>query len=236
MKITHLLAIGLLLIGLSGCSKDDDSDSPSSQVENTPSAVASTNNSSAGVYKGVLVGSSGYFKISIKNGTDTVYCELNFDGKTATLSSTYFADWTPGDPIDNAVFSGTWNGQSVSLTFSCDADGTNRDLSVSIPGHTVAVSMYKETSTNLVKCYEGTYIVAKQSGNITGVFNFIVYNNTMIGFHFDSESSGPITGTISGNTLTMDQQSTLTVTDTSISGHFLDGDSNTITVTGKRSL
>lgn len=234
MKILNLLVIGLLLVGLSGCKKDSGSDS-SSNIETTPSAVAALNSSSAGVYKGVLVGSSGYFKISIKNGTDSIFCNFKFDDKSVNLTNTSLANWTPGTAIANAIFSGIWNGQSVSLSFSCSASGTNPTLTVTVPGHTVNVSIYKETSTTLVKCYEGTYVIAKQAGNVNGIWNFIVYGNIMIGYHSDSESNGVITGTISGNTLTMDQAN-LTINDTNVSGSFPDGNGNTVTVTGKRTL
>jgi hypothetical protein len=233
MKINYLLAIGLLLIGLSGCKKDS-SDTASPNIENTPSALAAYNNSSAGVYKGVMVGSSGYFKISIQNGDNTTTCLFVLDGKEVTLTTTSLDNWTPGQAISNAVFTGTWNGVSVSLTFSCGANGSEPTASVTVPGHSVNVSMAKETSTALVKCYEGTYVDHRQSGAVNGTWNFVIYSNIGIGYHYDSNGSGPIGGTLSGTTLTMDI-GTLTVTDTSVSGTLNNGD-NDITVTGKRSM
>jgi hypothetical protein len=236
MKILNLLVIVLLFFGLSGCKKDSGSDS-GSNIETTPSAVAALNSSSAGVYKGVLVGSSGYFKISIKNGTDSIYCNFKFDGTSAKLTNTSLANWTPGTAITNAVFSGIWNGESVSLTFSCSANGTNPTLTVTVPGHTVNVSIYKETSTTLVKCYEGTYVVAKQPINLNGIWNFIAIGNIIIGYHSDPESNGVITGTISGNTLTLHEaEATLTINDTNVSGSFIDGSGHATTITGKRTL
>jgi hypothetical protein len=234
MKITNLLLIGLLLIGFSGCKKNSDSETPSPNIENTPSAVAANNNSSAGVYKGVMVGSSGYFKISIQNGDNSTSCLFVLDGKEVTLTTTSLGNWTPGQAITNAVFTGSWNGVSVSLTFSCGADGSNPTASVTVPGHSVNVSMSKETSTTLVKCYEGTYVDHRQTGNVNGTWNFVIYGNIGVGYHYDSQNSGAIAGTVSGNTLTMDI-GTLTITDTSVSGTLNNGD-NDITVTGHRSM
>jgi len=234
MKITHFLAIGLLLIGLSGCKKDSDSEPASQNIETTPSALAANDNSSAGVYKGVMVGSSGYFKISIQNGDNSTSCLFVLDDKEVTLTTTSLGDWTPGQAISNAIFTGTWNGVSVSLAFSCGANGSNPTATVTVPGHEVNVSLIKETSTTLVKCYEGTYVDHKQSGNVNGTWNFVVYGSIALGYHYDSHSSGAIAGTVSGTTLTMDIGN-LTITDTNVSGTLNNGD-NDITVTGTRSM
>lgn len=238
MKIWNLMFIGLFLFGLSGCKKDSNSGTLSPDIENTPSALASNNNSSAGVYKGVMVGSSGYFKISIQNGTADINCEFNFDGKSATLTTNSLANWTPGQAITNAVFTGTWNEESVSLTFSCDADGSNPVITVSVPDHTVNVTVYKETSTVLVKCYEGTYSTNRGTEIVNGVFNFVAYGNAVLGWHHDSHSSEGFSATISGNTLTLSQPAgaALTITDTTVSGSFHDDSNYVTTVTGHRSM
>jgi hypothetical protein len=236
MKLSKLLFFFVLFIGLASCQKDEDT-TTSKNVENTPSALAANNNSSAGVYKGVLVGSSGYFKLSVKNGTEEVTCSFMFDGKEATLTSTSFANWTPGQAISNAVFSGTWDGKAVSLTFSCDANGANPQVSVTVPGHTVSATIYKETSTTLVKCYEGTYSGQAEGQTVTGTFNFIVTGTKMYGFRKDAQSSGFISGTISGSTLTLDDiGGSLTITDTKVSGTLQDNDGANISVNGQRSM
>ena len=238
MRTTKLLFLSLILLGLSACQKEEES-SLKKNIENTPSAYAANNNSSAGVYKGVMVGSSGFFKICILNGNTDITCDFFFDNKEAMLTTTDLANWTPGQAINNAVFSGTWNGKAVSLTFSCGANGANPHITVSVPNHTVNVTAYKETSNILVKCYEGTYSISRQSGNVQGTWNFILCENLMIGYHKDSESEGVIGGTLTGTTLDMsDSQgiAKLTVTDTTVSGSFKDGDGNTVTVTGERSL
>ncbi len=182
MKITSLLVIGLLLIGLSGCKKDSDSEPAPQNIENTPSAIAANDNSSAGVYKGVMVGSSGYFKITIENGDNSSTCIFVLDDKEVTLTTTSLADWTPGQAITNAVFTGTWNGVSVSLTFSCGSDGSNPTATIAVPGHTVNVSLSKETSTALVKCYEGTYVDQSNQETSTepGILSFMAISELVI--------------------------------------------------------
>lgn len=225
--------IGLALISASflACSKEKDSDPVvSPDIEEAPGAVAAYNSSSAGVYKGILVGSSGYFKISLKNGTDTVSCKFVFDDKTAYLTTTSLANWTPGQAINNAVFTGTLDSKTVTLTLNCNADGTNVQVSVVYPGHTVSVSVMKETSTTLVKCYEGTYTDGVQ----TGVFNLAVYGNNAYGFRKDAESADRLVGTITGNVLTIDDK-TFTIDDSGINGSFAN-DGKTITVKGTRSM
>lgn len=228
------IGLAFLAIGLFSCSKDKDA-APSLPVnlESTPGAVAACDNNSGGVYKGVLVGSSGYFKLSLENGTDTNSCRIVFDGKTAYLTTTALANWTPGQPIDNAVFAGTLNGEPISLTMSCDAYGANISVSVEYPNHTIGVTVFKETSSTLVKCYEGTY-TASGSSEI-GVFNLAVYGTEAFGFQKDSHGSGSFTGTVSGNKLTIEGQS-ITIDDNGISGTATAGDGTVLTITGKRSM
>jgi hypothetical protein len=236
MKISKwFIGLAIVAISFSGCSKDEGGSAVSPDIENASGAVATCNTSSAGVYKGILVGSSGYFKISLKNGTDTVSCKIVFDGKTAYLTTTSLNSWTPGQAISNAVFTGTLDGQAITLTLSCNADGTNVTVTITYPGHEIGVSVVKETSTTQVKCYEGTYT----DGTQTGVFNLAVYGTKAYGFRKDAESSGTIIGTVSGNSLTIDEGDSpkkFTIDDNGVNGSFDNGDGVTITVTGKRSM
>ncbi len=234
MKIYNLLLILVILVGLIACQKDDDSKDLSANIEKSPSALAVNNSSSAGVYKGILVGSSGYFKISVKNGSENISCNFVFDGKSAILTSNFLQNWKPGDPITEAVFSGTWDGKSVSLTFSCGANGSNPAISVNIPNHVVYASIVKELSTVLVKCYEGTYTVTNSQETYNGVWNFVVEGNSVVGYRADKEGNENYTGTVSGTTLTVNNK-VFTITDTQVTGSFQDKD-DLYTVTGKRSM
>jgi hypothetical protein len=54
----------------------------------TPTAVAANNTSNKGVYKGVVVGSTGTIKFDIANGGTTVTGTLVLDGVTINLTTT----------------------------------------------------------------------------------------------------------------------------------------------------
>jgi len=229
------MAIVIFACVFSSCKGND----PSLNLATKPEAVAANDASSAGVYKGIIVGSSGYFSLSIKNGTDAVTCKFVFDGNEVTLSSASFSSWTSGQSINSALFTGTLNGQTINLTFSCDANGANPTTTVTIPGHTVYTTVIKETSTALVRCYEGTYTVAKKSGTINGTWNFVAYklstgNGSLVaGYHADPESNGEIYGDEVDGVLQIGS-SPLKMTDTTVSGSFNNGSGELVTVTGKR--
>lgn len=178
------LTIALLLVaGFVSCEKDDNNTNNTNTPTNTtpepykcatcvstPEAKSDYDASSAGVYKGVLVGSSGTIALYLYNSGTEVKALVSFDGQNATLTSQSLSSWTPGQPISNAIFTGTINGQSITAVFSVAANGQNPQVQVNIPGHTVHVALYKETSTALVKNYEGTYI-----GDDNGTFNMTLH-------------------------------------------------------------
>src|SRR5690554_4623351 len=78
------------------------------------------------------------------------------DGITASLISN--VSYVDGEPYV-APFTGTYDGDPVSLTFSVAlGGGMPRVISSNIPGHPDAVfTIYKETSTSLIEAFEGTY-------------------------------------------------------------------------------
>lgn len=234
MKIRNLLFILATLTGLIACQKNEDSENLSGYVEKSPSALVANNSSSAGVYKGILVGSSGFFKISVKNGSEDISCNFVFDGKSAILTTNVLKNWKPGEPITQAVFSGTWNAKSVSLIFSCEANGSNPAISVNIPNHVVYASVVKELSTVLVKCYEGTYTVVNSQESYNGIWNFVVEGNNVVGYRSDKKGNENYTGTVSGTTLTVNNK-VFTINDTQVTGSFQDKD-DLYTITGKRSM
>lgn len=230
-KLFLSLLVSVPLI-LSACS--DDSASSTTQLSTTPTALAAYDNSSAGIYKGIVVGSSGHFELKIKNGSDTIACYFVFDGVSDTLTSTSLANWTPGQAITNAIFTGSLNGVTVTLTFSCGATGSNPTVVVTIPGHTTYVSITKETSTMLVECYEGTYVQHTSGGNINGKWDFISYGGFVKGYHVDDTGNGgEFAGTISGTTLTIGED-ILTISGQKVSGAIYNSDNEQISVAGKR--
>lgn len=161
---------------MNACKKDDEPNPPTppepykcTTCITTPEAKAEYNTSSGGVYKGVIVGSTGTIALYLHNTGTEVSALVAFDGKNATLTSTALSGWTPGQPITNALFTGTIDGETVQALFSVEANGQNPSVQVMIPGHTVVVAIYKETSTALIRNFEGTY-----SGGDQGIFNMVI--------------------------------------------------------------
>jgi hypothetical protein len=225
-----ILAISLF----AACSKSDDS-SPykCANCTATPEAKPAYDNSAAGVYKGVLVGSTGTIALYLFNDSNVVKALVAFDGQNAVLTNTTLTAWTPGMAITAAVFTGVINGQQITATFSVGANGTNPVVTVNIPGHTVTVGIYKETSTAVVKNFEGTY-----SGDDQGVFNMTLHGND---FSIVTDGGDIIVGTLINNKID------LTNGDVTIKGEFqgtdeltgtwVDADNNTHgTFAGKRTL
>jgi len=169
-------SIILSLAVISGaCKKDDNKESGDYKCTTCitlPEAKEQHNNSSAGVYKGVMVGSTGTIALYLYNTGTEVKALATFDGKNATLTTTDLANWTPGQAISNARFKGTINNQEMNAVFSVGANGQNPSVQVTIPGHTVVVAIYKETSSSLIKNFEGTY-----QGDASGIFN-ITFNGS----------------------------------------------------------
>ncbi len=154
-----------------GCKKDnneDDDKDTCTTCATTPEAKAAYNNSSAGVYKGIVTGSSGTLVFYVGNENNEIKALLAFDGKSAVLTSQSFGNWTPGEAIEGAVFTGTLNNQTVQATFSVSSQGLNPSVTLSIPGHNIYVAMFKETSEILVKSFEGTY-----AGDEEGTLNIL---------------------------------------------------------------
>lgn len=181
-KLTEMKKMTLVLglaAGLASCTKTSE-EKPvvkndgyvCSTCATTPEAKAEHDGSSAGVYKGVVVGSSGTLAIYVHNVGTEVKAILNFDGAQATLTSESFSTWKPGEPIKNAKFTGTINGKKADVVFSVDSIGNQPAIEVIIPGHNVLGTIFKETSNTLVKSYEGIY-----TGDRTGPFNMTLYGN-----------------------------------------------------------
>jgi hypothetical protein len=175
-----LAVVTVISVLFTGCKKDEDDDNNNTYTctacTQSPAALAANDASSAGVYKGALLGSSGTINIVLLNGGATNTALVSFDGGTATLTTQDLNNWTAGQAITNALFTGQTNtGDSVSAYFSVDANGQNPVVNVLIPGHTVVVDVYKELSTSLVKAFEGTY-----TGDNSGGFNVILQGNNYI--------------------------------------------------------
>lgn len=143
----------------SSCKKDDgpvspdgNTEEPELSIEPTPSANPEDNNKSSGIYKGTFVGSTGSFKLVLQS--DQINGVIEVDGKGYNLTTTDIQASDLGSAISNAVF--TDASGTVSLTFSVEADGSNPTVALQITGHSnVQAAVFKETSVNQVKVFEG---------------------------------------------------------------------------------
>ncbi len=136
--------------------------------------TAEFDNTSFGLYKGVLAGSSGTIRIEINNGNNIARATIVMDGRVDQLTSS--ASFTAGQAIDGAQFTGTFS----SFTFSVDADGGNPTIvTIAIEGHAkVVATVEKEKSGDVAVCYEGTSVGGNDH---RGVFNVVRKNNTFSG-------------------------------------------------------
>jgi hypothetical protein len=214
-KLVLYLLVTALLVVFTHCSDDDDDKkTPYSCAScvTAPEAIAANDNLAKGVYKGIVVGSSGTIKISIENGNSTSTAILTIDGKTATLTSSVAV--VAEQPYE-VEFTGMFNGQEASVGFYVDPDGTFPYISFTdIPGHEGAeIGIVKELSDDLIESFEGTY-----TGSSSGTFNLIisktqhlwgaissndyfegtVSGNTITGINFDEDAN--VTGTLSNHT------------------------------------
>ena len=186
-KIFFFLAIASMTV-FNACKDDGD---PEKQPMSTETK-AEFDNSNFGLYKGVIVGSSGTVKIQVNNGNNEAKADIVMDGRTETLSCS--TTLTKGQAINNAPFTGS----SSSFAFSVGADGKNPEITdFSIAGHEdVTAVVIKETSENVSAAYEGTTV----GGNAYGVLNFVRNNNTYSGIHRSlDEQSGGLTFSVKGN-------------------------------------
>ncbi|PWA06483.1 hypothetical protein [Flavobacterium psychrotolerans] len=192
MKKVFLILITALLFN--SCSKDSNStSSPVLALSDTPSAKSEFDGNNYGIYKGVFVGSSGNVLINIKND-GSFSAKLIIDGITYNFTTTENA--TSNQAISGLTFT---NGSS-SFDFNVDASGSNPIISnIVISGHPNAtISVFKELSNLLVKCYEGTYL-----GQDTGVLNVITYNGMLKGLAKPTGSTNSIelNGTVINNSI-----------------------------------
>lgn len=146
------------------CKKTGSTPQPPAGFPSSAETKPQYNNTSFGVYKGIVVGSAGTIIIRINNGDTLVKGYLNIDNLKDTLSTT--RKLTAGQPIVNLNF----NGRFSSLTMSADADGNNAQITnLVITGHPGARALIvHENSTQQLLCYGGTF-----TGDLNGTICFI---------------------------------------------------------------
>lgn len=237
-----LLIFPAFLIGIlmTSCSKDDETPVASYTCltcKTTPDALAANDASVKGMYKGIIIGSTGTISINIQNGSSTITATMVLDGVSVALTSNVAV-------VDGqsyvAPFTGTFNGSPITMTFSVGLGGSSPTMvSSSIPGHPNAVFVLsKETSTSLIEGFEGTYAV---TGGEKGVFN-IVLSRSLAKFGYVVREDGQTdtdsgSGTInSSSQLLLDGRVIGTITGDALNGSFKDDTNRSVTVTGKRTL
>ncbi|MEO7264793.1 MAG: hypothetical protein ABIW38_07765 [Ferruginibacter sp.] len=239
-KLQLLIAVTILFLA-SSCKKDKAAEATytCTTCKTTPDALAANDGSSKGIYKGVIIGSSGTITFNIANNGTTITALMVIDGVTVNLTSA--VTWVAGQAYV-ADFTGTLNGSPVTIRFSVGlSGGTPTVTSSTIPGHPNAtLVILKETSNNLVEAFEGTYHTTRPED---GTFN-IILSRTLAGWSYIARKNGDLTsttgsGTISGNNLIDPAQPGLvfgTMSGDNLNGSFQDSGSRTVTITGRRTL
>lgn len=238
-KIIALAIFGLLMLS---CSKNDTATTETpyacATCLRTPEALAVNDGSTKGIYKGVVVGSTGTISINIQNGSNTITATMVLDGVSTLLTSTV----SPANGQNYiAPFTGTLNGSPISITFSVGLSGTTPTITSSnIPGHPNAVfQIYKESSTSLVEAFVGTYLKPGE----TGVFNIVLSRGLskwagVVRTDGDTQVDH-IDGAYNANNQVIDSNGTTiygTISGDILTGSFLDSNNATISVSGHRTL
>lgn len=230
---TKLALIALLAFVVFSCG-DDETAYKCKDCVDTPEAAAANDASGKGIYKGLVIGSSGTIKFNIANSGSTYSATLELDGETyeLTTSGTF-------DGGFEALFYGTMNTTNdIAIGFWVGSDGAEYGVWIeSLPGHEGAViEIQKEYSDALVAVYEGTF-----SGDASGVFNMVVTDGEweVLAREESSSTDTYFYGTESNGTMTMTCQCDVVITGKvsgdEASGKWDDGDSNG-SWKGKRTL
>lgn len=193
MRIARWLICLVWVVVLAACSESPTA--PVSAFSNKAEALATEDTKSGGVYKGVIVGSSGFFSVVLQKGLKVV--NVTLDGESRSLATTSIPDWVSGEPIKNAAFvSGDWE-----AIFSVGADGGKPSITFSFPGHPNAqVTIIKEISTAVVRAYEGTY-----TGTSSGTWNFVIQGPVLSGVSRKADGSASLEffGLVDGNNIVL---------------------------------
>lgn len=240
----YLLPLAVTLLALStlfaSCKKKDDGQTAykCTSCVTAPEAKAANDASSKGIYKGIVVGSTGTIKFDIANDASSITATMVIDGQTVTLTSN--VTWNAGQSYV-APFTGTLNGQQVTINLSVDFDGSNPVITSSnIPGHPNAVfNLVKETSSALIECFEGTYSTSEPE---TGTFNILLSRQLGkwggVARKDGSTDENDVDGIIdsNGNMADSDGNKVGTLSGDQISGQFKDANNTDVTISGKRTL
>ncbi|MCB9425635.1 MAG: hypothetical protein H6584_01200 [Flavobacteriales bacterium] len=164
-KVIYFFTLLILLIS---CSKDEVIPIiPEPSLLANPVAEKINDERSTGVYKGILVGSTGYLEIKLKHKDTITSALLVIDDKEYRFKTTEI------EKVDGNTYITKLNFESGRnfFSFSVQSNGKNPSISdlfledISTP---IETFIFKETSTELVRCFVGTY-----EGDEKGTFNFL---------------------------------------------------------------
>lgn len=234
----YLFLFLIYVIALPSCKKSADKgdDYKCTTCATSPTALAANDNSSKGIYKGVVIGSTGTIEFNIMNNGTTLTATMVLDGQTINLTSN--VTWTAGTPVV-APFTGTLNGASVSITFAVGSSGQEPSVtSADIPGHPNASFLIaKETSTALIKCFEGTYhTTSPEDGTFNVILSEQLHAYAAVSRENGSNELNHTEGAITTDNKIKDEDGNVIgqLSGDKMSGNFKDSDGNTVTFEGKR--
>lgn len=159
------MALFMALI-FSGCGDDEGPYTCTSCIDE-PEANAAFDATGQGIYKGVIIGSSGTIKFNIDNGDDgSITALLVIDGDEIELTTESIYNPETG-------FQGCFINVAagVSICMYVSATGQEWEIyGIDIPNHNdVIIQIIKEYSDGLVRAFEGSY-----SGDDTGTWNMVM--------------------------------------------------------------
>jgi hypothetical protein len=179
-----------LLLTLS-CSNSDSNGDSNQNLSQVPLAKSQYDNSNFGIYKGVFIGSSGTIILDISNSVNSFTATLIIDGVTHNFITNQTIQQNQTTTIN--FIEG-----SNSFSFTVSANGSNPTITnLIINGHpNAALLVVKETSSVLIKCFEGTF-----SGGYSGTFNAVIYGNILKGITRGTSDIDIVTadGTVENN-------------------------------------
>ena len=98
MKISSLIVCALALLTFASCKRQNRNNPPYSCAAcvRQPDALAANDASSKGIYKGIVIGSSGTIMFDIANNGTSITALMVIDGTTVNLASS--VSWVAGQP------------------------------------------------------------------------------------------------------------------------------------------
>jgi uncharacterized membrane protein len=190
-QILKIIFSLLTLLSILSCSNSDSNGDSNQNLSQVPLAKSQYDNSNFGIYKGVFIGSSGTIILDLSNSTNSFTATLIIDGVTHNFITNQTIQQNQTTTINFVE-------GSNSFTFTVSANGSNPTITnLIINGHpNAALLVVKETSTVLIKCFEGTF-----SGTYSGTFNAVIYGNIIKAISRETPYSGIYTndGTVNNN-------------------------------------